>query len=186
MANACACGCGQLLPENSTRQYKRGHKNKVPVIDDEYTEVPSAEDPDALLAEIAQNTPDDPEPQSPVPEYKPRTTIRVTASVRRDVEGKLALLFGIMGQTWSLADPLCGTALAEAGPDMAKKYMPLICQSPDIVKWMTKGGNFLLWIDAIMATWPVIQAIFAHHIAKTATWPASPNGMVPHADYVVQ
>lgn len=184
MANACACGCGELLVEGSTRQYKRGHKTRGP--DTSYTETPVVNEDDTVsVDDIAGDIPDDPEPRQ-MPEYKPKANVRVTASVKRDIEGKLAFAFGMAGQTWSLADPVCGSVLMESGPAMAKAYMPLICQSPDMVRWLSKGGSFLLWADALMATWPLLQAIFAHHIARTISAQQSPNGTVPTPDYVVQ
>lgn len=187
MANECACGCGGLLPEGSTRQYKRNHKARQADAGfydvEDYAETPDVE---ALtLDQAAAMTPDDPEPRDAQP-VKVKTTVRVTASVRKDIEGKLALGFLMLGQTWSLADPLCGMALVDAGPAMAKNYMPLICQSPEVVRWMSKGGSFLLWVNALMATWPVIQMVFAHHIAGTIEVVPSVNGAGPVADYVVQ
>lgn len=169
MANVCACGCGELLPEGSIRQYKRGHKNRTA---EPITETPDdiyPEDPPAFTIEdAARETPDDPEPKEQ-PEFKPKTQtkIKITAAIRRDVEGKLAFGFAVLGQTWSMVDPLCGNVLLDTGPDMAKKYTPIICQSPDVVKFITKTGNFVLYVEALMATWPLLQVIFAHHIAKT-------------------
>lgn len=195
MANVCACGCGELLPEGSTRQYKRGHKNRV-TNPEVFTETPVAEvgvsdepleEISLTLEDAALATPDDPEPKE-APEYKPRTVIKVTASIRRDIEGKLAFGFGMLGQTWALMDPLCGSVLVDNGDKMAKKYTPLICQSPEVVKWITKSGNFMLWVDALVATWPVLQVIFAHHIAKTLSMElVNQNGNRPAPnEYVVQ
>lgn len=192
MANACACGCGELLPETSTRQYKRGHKNRKP---DDVTwpeaglettgddPVTGEIEPEFTLEDAERDTPNDPEPKTR--EYKPKLNIKITAAVRRDVEGKLAFGFGMLAQTWSMIDPLCGSVAMEAGPDMAKKYTPIICQSPEVVRWLTKSGNFLIYIDALMATWPVIQVVFAHHVAKTvAVMP--PGEQEPVAEYVVR
>lgn len=190
MANACACGCGELLPENSTRQYKRGHKSRSAEVPTGFTEAEFGAEPNEpppfTIDDATRETPDDPEPQESKQE-KPKRQVRVTASVRRDIEGKLAFGFGIMAQTWSLADPVCSMALMESGPAMAKAYTPLVCQSPDLVRWLSKGGSFLLWMDALMTTWPLIQVIFAHHIAKTISAMPSPNGAPVSPDmYTVQ
>lgn len=195
MANVCACGCGELLPEGSTRQYKRGHKQRAENPNTEYDEKPATDsaaeeysDSPLTIDDAARITPDDPEPKD-APEYKPKTVVKITASIRRDIEGKLALGFGMLGETWSMIDPLCGQALVENGPNMAKKYTPLLCQSPEVVKWMTKSGNFLMWIDALMATWPVISMVVAHHIAHTVAMDlaSSANGFRPAPnEYVVQ
>lgn len=190
MANVCMCGCGELLPEGSTREFKRGHKQRLdnPDSTDIHDETDAAfESAGLTIEDAAAATPDDPEPKDSK-ESKPKISYRVTASVRRDVEGKLALGFGMLGETWSLIDPLCGQVLTAHGPDMAKKYTPILCQSPEVVRWMTRSGNFLMWIDALMATWPVIQMAVAHHVLHTVVMQRmeSPNGHPVSNDYVVQ
>src|SRR5438309_5693648 len=117
MANVCACGCGELLPEGSTRQYKRGHKQRVSEPGSQ-TITGQPDNPDEADAEVytiesaMADTPPDPEPKDQ-PEFKVKTAIRVTASVRRDVEGKLAFVLLMTGQGISMPDPVCGSALVE-------------------------------------------------------------------------
>lgn len=189
MANICQCGCGESLPEGSTRQYKRGHKDRInnPPGDSDFTEVPG-DAPGLTIDEIAELTPDDPEPAD-APEYRPvQPKIKVTAAVRRDVEGMLAFAFGMSGQMWSMVDPPCGTMMLEIGPNLAKKYTPIICQSPSAVKFLTKSGKFAMYLDAAIATFPLLQIVIAHHITKTiGREVASPNGQAPAPnEYVVQ
>lgn len=194
MANVCACGCGELLPEGSTRQYKRGHKQRVTNPELGFTDAPppeGAETPDEVftIEDAARETPNDPEPKDQA-EYKPKTPLKVTAALKRDVEGKLAFAMSLGGQVWMMADPVCGTAFMDHTPDIAKKLTPIVCQSPDIVKWLTKSGSYVMWLDLFMACWPVLTIIFAHHIAKTIATDlgASANGYgatMPN-EYVVQ
>jgi hypothetical protein len=195
MANVCACGCGELLPEGSTRQFKRGHKQRIENPGSDVTDITDAgqdevfsEEIPLTLDDVARITPDDPEPKD-APEFRPKTVVKITAGVRRDIEGKLALGFGILGQTWSMIDPLCGSTLVNCGPEMAKKYTPIVCKSPEVVKWMTKSGNFLMWIEALMATWPVLEMMAAHHVFHNVV-PVNPapsaNGSHAPSEYVVQ
>lgn len=192
MTPICQCGCGESLPEGSTRQYKRGHKARVtnPETETGFVETPIVDESELAelfsIDEAARLTPDDPEPRSE-PEFKAKTTIKITAAVKRDVEGKLAFALGLSGQLWAMADTVCATAYLEAAPDIAKKLTPIVCQSPDVVKWLTKSSNFILWIDLFMAVYPVLTIVFAHHIAKTITGDASQNGQrLAPTDYVVQ
>jgi len=190
MANVCACGCGESLPEGSRWQYKRGHKsNPRPAITDEYTEVPldaEGDETPLTLDAAAEQVPDDAPPRDVG--QPARAEIRITARVRRDVEGKLAFLLGIMGQGISMPDPVCGQAIADNAPNIANKLTPVVCQSPDVVKWLTRGGNFIVWLDLVMALWPVLAIVYAHHVAKSiVAGVQSPNGQHPAPDmYVVQ
>lgn len=180
----CGCGCGESLPENSTRTFKRGHKARLDNPETGFTDVET----EPVILDIdtaAQITPDDPEPKD-VEGTKPKATVRITPSIRRDVEGKLAFAFALGGQVWIMADPYCGNAFVENTDNIAKKLTPIICQSPDVVKWLTKSSNFILYVDLFMAMWPVLQMIFAHHIAKSVR--VDENTPAPHNpnDYAVQ
>ena len=191
-APICQCGCGESLPEGSTRQYKRGHRNRVQNPDG-FVEINPGEpgnetEPDQPLTldDLARVTPDDPEPKTE-PEFKPKTVIKITAGVRRDVEGKLTFAMALSGQMWAMVDPVCSSVYMEQAPEIAKKLTPIICQSPDVVKWLTKSSNFILWVDLFMAVWPVLTIVFAHHIAKTISADMTQNGQrVTPNDYVVQ
>jgi len=178
-----------LLKEGTTRQYIRGHKSNPPqpVDADGFSESPVEDVRDFLtLEEAAAATPDDAEPKDQ-PEFKPKTVVKVTAAVRRDVEGKLAFAIGLTGQLIMMADPICGQAYLENGDNIARKLTPLMCQSPEVVRWFTKSGTFILWVDFMVALWPVLTVVFAHHVAKTAGANVSPNGQGESAasQYVV-
>jgi hypothetical protein len=159
-----------LLAEGSTREYKRGHKsNPVPPEPDEFTETGIEDMPPGALTidDIAMMTPDDPEPAQDTPAVKVRSAIKVTAAVRRDIEGKLAFALGLSGQMVVMVDPICGGAFLDNADNVAKKLTPIMCQSPEVVRWFTRSGTFILWIDLMVALWPVLTVIFAHHIAKS-------------------
>lgn len=98
---------------------------------------------------------------------KDKTPVKVTKAVIGDIEGKLTLLLSGPVAFWQMADPLCGGAAADNLDNMVRKAVPLIIQSPDAVRWFTKGTQFLLWLDLIWAMQPVAQAVYAHHVAAT-------------------
>jgi hypothetical protein len=190
MPNVCACGCGEYLPEGSTREYKRGHKNRISeAASDGFAEA-AIDEPFTPLTidQAAELTPDDPEPKD-APEHKVKQVIKVTAGVRRDIEGKLAFALGLSGQMFVMVDPVCGSAFLDNADNVAKKLTPIMCQSPEVVRWFTRSGTFILWIDLMVALWPVLTVIFAHHIAKSVgATVAGANGQSapePNA-YVVQ
>jgi hypothetical protein len=183
------------LPEESTRQYKRGHRQRAESLatgditdqaDEPYTAVDEDTGEPFTIDDAAKATPDDPEPKDRA-EDKPKTQLKVTAALKRDVEGKLAFAMALGGQVWVMADPVCGSAFIDQTPEIAKKLTPIVCQSPDIVKWLTKSSSYILWVDLFMACWPVLQIIFAHHIARTIQRESANgyNATMPN-DFVVQ
>lgn len=188
MGNVCQCGCGDLLPEGSTRQYKRGHKARVENPDDAFTEEPTGGGEPFTIDDAARETPDDPAPKDQ-PEFKPpKTHVRVTAAMKRDIEGKVAFGLMVTGQMWSMTDPVCGNAFLEVSPDAARDLTPILCQSPEVVRFLTKTGNYMLWVRLVMTLAPVFQVVFAHHIAKRIGMDYIPNGYnpAPASEYVVQ
>jgi hypothetical protein len=102
--------------------------------------------------------------------------VKVTRAVAGDIEGKLTLLLTGPAVMWQMADPLCGGTFAENLDNVVRKAVPLICQSPDAVRWFTKGTQFLLWLDLIWALQPIGQAVYAHHVAGSVM--VLPDGRV--------
>lgn len=168
----CACGCGESLAPDSKWKYKRGHKSNPPGSNsesfnalnesEEYTE---PETP-FTLDDAAASTPDDPEPPASDAK-KPQTYVRITKRVKDDIEGKLAMTLGFAAMGVSAKDPVCGTSFAENSDVIAAKLVPIICKSPDLVRWFTKGGDYMLWFDLAMACLPVIKTMAAHHVFNT-------------------
>jgi hypothetical protein len=89
--------------------------------------------------------------------------VKVTRELRGDIEGKLALLLSVPAATWTMADPYCGRAFADNVDNIVRKSVPLICQSPEAVRWFTRGTTFMLWMDLAVACQPVAVAVYRHH-----------------------
>jgi hypothetical protein len=180
MGPVCACGCGEYLPDGSTRNYKRGHKTRakddyIPNSGDESqggsswdfykgTDIVDS-DGEFTIFHAAEQTPNDPEPADMAQNTAYSVPIKITASVRKDIEGKLAFMFGMTGNVLQLADPVCGGAILEASPKMARALMPIICQSPSVVKWFKSSTNYMMYINFLMACAPVFGAVYTHHLA---------------------
>jgi hypothetical protein len=109
-------------------------------------------------------------PDDPAPARMARSggdVLRVTAAVRKDIEGKLAFWLSVGGDLWNMADPYCAGAFADNVDVIAKKSAPLICQSPDLVRFFSRASGFMMWTELGMALKPVAMAILAHHILHT-------------------
>jgi hypothetical protein len=134
--------------------------------------------PPADLDEARQRVGRDPEPAHLVrgrgrgrkpASRAPKVTepdIKVTKAVRDDITGKLAFWLSIPAEPWLRVDPYCGQAYADQVDEIAVKMAPLICLSPDMVRWFAKSSTFIMWTELGIAVRPVVEAIIAHHVTK--------------------
>src|ERR1700722_383918 len=128
-------------------------------------DIPLYDSPEYLAN--ARVTPD-PEPgESPNDrDYIPDFVI--TPGIRNDIAGKLGLFAAIIGMPLETIDPYCGPIFAKNVDNMINAYLPIICRSPGAVKFFqSTSGGWLDWVRALQATWPVIPAIYAHHLGRT-------------------
>ena len=135
-----------------------GHENP----EDGQPDIPIHDAPESLVN--ARVTPD-PEPgDSPneIPDFI------ITPGIRNDIAGKMGLFAAIIGMPLEAIDPYCGPIFANNVDNMINAYLPIICRSPGAVKFFqSTSGGWLDWIKALQATWPVIQAAYAHHLGRT-------------------
>ena len=106
-------------------------------------------------------------PDRAAPEDKP--PVKVTAAVRRDIAGKMAFWLSIPAEPWIRIDPYCGQAYADSIDQIALKAAPVMCLSPDVVRWFAKSSTFLMVTELMMACRPPVEAIIAHHITRRIT-----------------
>jgi hypothetical protein len=92
--------------------------------------------------------------------------IKITKAVQADITGKLAFWLSIPAEPWLRVDPYCGGAYAGQVDEIALKMAPLICQSPDLVRWFSKSTTFIMWTELGIAVRPVVEAIIAHHVTR--------------------
>jgi hypothetical protein len=137
-------------------------------------EVPDLLGPPADLDEARQRAGRDPEPRHLVRGRARRTPkpkddqppIKITKAVQADITGKLAFWLSIPAEPWLRVDPYCGGAYAGQVDEIALKMAPLVCQSPDLVRWFSKSTTFIMWTELGIAVRPVVEAIIAHHVTK--------------------
>lgn len=131
----------------------------------------ATDEPDELWRELEATESPDPEPPNATDDKfnKPEDKIfTVSKLVREDIEGKIGFFWGMTASGFQLFDPYCGKVMADRTEIIAAKLTPLVCKSPDLVKWFSsKGGGYMEWLDLAIAVWPVLEAIYAHHLAKT-------------------
>jgi hypothetical protein len=107
------------------------------------------------------------------------------------IEGNLGTYLSVVGITFEMIDPYCGPILAENFDNIVSRWTKVIARYPKAAKFFMSedGGTIFTWIGAIQATWPVLMAIYRHHLAKTIKtdkegriYEVHPNGSRPTVD----
>ena len=206
MAPKCECGCGETLPEGSTRRYKRNHSPGYKRSRARQSTGPGPLPPPSEFGPLEgggdEDGPDEdagvffpgeddvpdvaPEPEpEPVPpgppvmdgppqhadrqwrgtgKAKPRK-IRITAAVTKDIGAKVGMLTFAVGVPWQARDPICGGRYMEQRPEITEALTEIILDSPELVEFFTgAGGAFMKYLRLLLATWPVVEMILAHHV----------------------
>lgn len=146
-------------------------------------DIPAFEPPEFLSNARVDPDPEPGETPNEIPDFI------ITPGIRNDIAGKLGLFAAIIGMPLEAIDPYCGPIFANNVDNMINSYLPIICRSPGAVKFFqSTSGGWLDWIRALQATWPVIQALYAHHLARsvgrdTRTPPDATRPPMPQDNY---
>lgn len=138
------------------RAEKKDNTDNPYVPTDEYPDYISASDPD-------------PEPSGEDWSHASNDEFLVTAEGIKAIKDNLGAYLITAGMTLELIDPYCGTALRDNIDDIVNNWAKVISHYPSAAKmFMAKGGGKIMaWIDAIMATWPVLVAVYEHHLSRS-------------------
>lgn len=111
----------------------------------------------------------DPEPQGDNWARPADDDFVVTAEGMRAIKDNLGTYAATVGMTLGLIDPYCGAAIRDNLDDMVDAWSRVISHYPSAARmFMQKGGGKIMaWIDALMSTWPVLVAVYEHHLSKT-------------------
>lgn len=92
----------------------------------------------------------------------------INAAGMAKIEDTLGTYLSIFGMTFEMIDPYCGPVLAENFDNIVTKWSKVIAKYPKAadIFMNEKGGVIMLWIGAIQATWPVLFAMYEHHLSK--------------------
>lgn len=85
------------------------------------------------------------------------------------IEENLGTYLSVLGITLEMIDPYCGPILADNFENIVGRWTKVIAKYPRAARlFMSKdGGTIMTWIGALQATWPVLLAIYDHHLAKS-------------------
>lgn len=84
------------------------------------------------------------------------------------IEENMGTYLSVIGMTLEMVDPYCGPILAENLDNIVNRWSKVVARYPAAAKlFMSKGGGTIMdWIGAIQATWPVLFAIYEHHLSR--------------------
>lgn len=121
---------------------------------------------------------DDPDQMGP--EWEPADEVEfiINAAGLKQIQENMATYLSVIGITVEMIDPYCGPILAQNFDNMIDRWSKVVAHYPAAAKLFLdgKGGVLFAWIGGIQATWPVIYALYQHHLAKTVA--VAPNGQV--------
>lgn len=110
---------------------------------------------------------------------------QVSRAVRKDVTAKVALMGTMLTGAWMLRDPLCGQVAQDQVPAVSEALADILCDSPDVVRWFTSGGNYLKWLNLLMACQPIVAAVMAHHVFHSVGTEEEQQGPADWGNYGV-
>jgi hypothetical protein len=84
------------------------------------------------------------------------------------IQENLGTYLSIVGMTVDMIDPYCGPIIAQQIPVMVERWSKVIAHYPAAAKLFldSKGGIIMTWISALQSTWPILMALYHHHLAK--------------------
>ena len=109
--------------------------------------------------------------------------VRVTATMRKDVEAKIRFVAVPAGRMWASTDPICGGTFCQQEPEISGALAEIVCDSPDLLAWFTgPQGKYMKFFNLFMACVPVGMAVYGHHLAHRGE-DEMPDGQAPPVDY---
>jgi len=114
----------------------------------------------------------DPDPDPPTEDgwaEVPAEEFVINAAGMRKIEDSLGTYLSVIGMTVEMIDPYCGPIVAQNMENIVVRWSKVIAHYPKAANIFLNesGGVLMLWMGAIQSTWPVLYALYEHHLAKT-------------------
>jgi hypothetical protein len=111
----------------------------------------------------------DPEPQDADSSRVRDEDFIITKDGMVHIEQNMGTYLSVIGMTLEMVDPYCGPILADNFDNIVGRWSKVVARYPAAAKFfMSEGGGMIMdWIGAIQATWPVLYALYEHHLART-------------------
>lgn len=90
---------------------------------------------------------------------------KVTPALKKRISAEIEAYIEMAALPLVMSDPHCGTALHEQAKPMAEAIAQILSRYPDVAHKFMAAGVFGDWLKLLIATRPVVMAIYSHHIA---------------------
>lgn len=127
--------------------------------------------PDEVPQEWGEEFAPDPTPGE-VPKLKkavirPTTSGNVTPALKKKISAEIEAYIEFAALPIVLRDPTCGQALHEQAKPIADAIANLLARNPELAHKFLATGVLGDWLKLLSVTYPVLKAVFDHHITKT-------------------
>lgn len=116
----------------------------------------------------------------PGPDWQPaeETDYVINAQGLKVIQDNLGTYLSVVGITVEMIDPYCGPILAQNFDNIVVRWSKVIAHYPKAAELFLQGsgGVIFTWIGALQATWPVLYAIYQHHLARSVM--VTPDGRI--------
>jgi len=143
------------------------HTLHVPEQQNPYVE---ADEIPEYLSDAARDVPKDAEPDGDWSRVTPEDEIFViTGKDMALIEENMGTYMSVLGMTLEIVDPYCGPIFGDSLENMVKRWSKVVARYPKAANlFLAKGGGTIMdWIAALQSTWPVLFAVYEHHLAGT-------------------
>lgn len=110
----------------------------------------------------------DPEPDGSGYPPEPEAEYVLNQAGLEKIQENLGTYLSVVGMTAEMIDPYCGSALASNFDNIVRKWSKIIGHYPKAAELFLdgKGGTVMDWIAGLQALWPVLMAVYHHHLAR--------------------
>jgi hypothetical protein len=125
---------------------------------------------DPEIPEYLHTVDSDPEPQDDQSAtVNDQDEFVITKEARVLIEENMGTYLSVIGMSLEIIDPYCGPILADNLDNIVGRWSKVVARYPRAAKLFmgTQGGVIMDWIGAIQATWPVLYAMYEHHLSHS-------------------
>lgn len=107
--------------------------------------------------------PRDPGAEGPAKAMPKDRAPRAGGGRRKNLTAELEVMYRLMGTVWAVKDPVCGQALADSAPMIAKAWNDWAQSNPAVYRVLTSMSGGAGPIGVAMAHLPLIMVVVQHH-----------------------